>query len=144
MEYTGLFRLYPKKNTSKDGFVSEGIDVIKNSIVTLIKTPKGSRIYDPDLGTNLMMLIHELNIEKIQYIAKSEITHVIEKYEPRAEILNVKVDVLGELKQELKISLYVYMKEYNMKDVIEFNIKSDNDWVNQGIDKEPLKTQGLV
>jgi phage baseplate assembly protein W len=144
MEYTGLFRLYPKKSSSKDGFMSEGPDVIKNSIITLIKTRKGSRIYDPDLGTNLMRLIHELNIERIQHIAKAEITHVIEKYEPRAQILDVKVEVLGEQKQELKISLLIYMKEYNLKEVLEFKMKSDNNWINQAPDDNPLKTKGLI
>jgi phage baseplate assembly protein W len=138
MEYVGLFKLYPKKGESRDGFVSEGPDVIKNSIITLIKTRKGSRIYDPDLGTNLMRLIHELNVERIQNIARNEITHVINKYEPRAQILDINIEVLGHQKQELKISLYIFMKEYNMKDVIQFNMKSDNAWLSEKPDDNPL------
>jgi len=129
MGYTGLFKLYPKPGTSEDGFVSYDKDVIKQSIMTLIKTPKGSRIYDPLLGTDLHRLIHDLNLKSIQNVAKAEILNVIEKYEPRVDLLNVGVYVEGETDQILVIFLHFRYKEYNDEEILELRMASEQQWI---------------
>ena len=128
--YTGLFRFTPKRGDSVDGFVSHDKDVIKQSIITLIKTPKGSRIYDPNLGTNLHRLIHEQNIKRIRNIAINEIEDVISKYEPRVEVISIDAVVSGEVKQEVIILVAVKYLEFNTTEILEIKFESDTQWIN--------------
>lgn len=139
-KYSGLFRLFPIKGKSEDGFVTHDKDVIRNSLIVLIKTQKGSRVYDPDYGTNLHMLIHELNIQRIRNIAQTEIKRVIEKYEKRAKLLNVDAAVRGDTRQQLVISLEVEYIEFGEKELLEIKMDSDTNWVNEeGVTPDPIQ-----
>lgn len=129
--YTGMFRLFPVASSSEDGFVVNDKDVIKESLLNIIKTNKGSRIYDPDYGTELYKLVHELNIQRIRNIATSEITRVIEKYEPRAELLSVNAYTGKEDKaSELVIVVSVRYVEYDETEELEIRLESEHNWIN--------------
>ena len=131
-KYTGMFRLYPIPNSSEDGFIINDKDVIKASLLNIINTHKGSRIYDPDYGTNLYKLVHELNIKRTRNIATTEIKEVIQKYEPRAEVLNVDVYTdTGDKASEVVIVVSVKYVEYNEVDELEIRLKSEFDWISK-------------
>ena len=100
--YTGLFRLFPIPGESDDGFISNDKDIVKRSILNILNTHKGSRVYDPDYGTNLYRLVHELNIQRTRNIAKNEVSEAIKKYEPRAQVLQVEA-FPGEGEQTTKL-----------------------------------------
>jgi len=129
MTYKGLFGFKFKPNSSEDGFVSYDKDVIKKSIITLIKTPKGGRIYEPDLGTNLNRLVFDLNLEKVKNVAKVEIEEVIKKYEPRVELLGIKTFVEGDLDDILIIFLNLKYKEFDDEEIMEIRLKKDKEWI---------------
>jgi len=139
--YTGIFRLYPIKNSSEDGFAINDKDVIKSSILNIINTHKGSRVYDPDYGTNIHKLIYELNIRRTRNIAKTEIKHVIEKYEPRAELLEVNAYAGKDDKaHEVTIVLLVKYVEYDETEEIEILLKSEADWISdEGEHIDPIE-----
>lgn len=128
--YTGLFKFSPKKNSSVDGFVSHDKDVIKKSIETIIKTHKGSRVYDPDFGTNLCRLIFEQNLERTRNIAKSEITEIITKYEPRALISNISIFPNSEKSDEAVLVLTIQYVEYGDEEIMQMVLKTDTAWEN--------------
>ena len=138
--YTGMFRLFPISNASEDGFVVNDKDVIKQSILNIINTHKGSRVYDPDFGTNIYKLVHELNIRRTRNIAKTEITAAIEKYEPRAEVLNVNAYAGKEEKShEIVVVVDVNYVEYNETEEIEIILISEHDWISEeGIAPNPV------
>lgn len=129
--YTGLFKLHPKKNSSIDGFVVHDKNVIKQSVLNLIKTHKGSRVYDPDYGTTLHTLIHEHNIARTRNIAKMEITNVVNKYEPRAKILNISVYPNPEVVDEVVLVLTLLYVEFGDEEIIEMKIEADTSWENE-------------
>jgi len=129
--YTGLFKLHPKKSSSIDGFVVHDKDVIKHSVLNLIKTHKGSRVYDPDYGTNLHTLIHEQNVARTRNIAKTEITNVVNKYEPRAKILNVSVYPNPDVVDEVVLVLTLLYVEFGDEEIIEMKIEADTSWENE-------------
>jgi phage baseplate assembly protein W len=126
--YTGLFKLHPKKNSSIDGFVVHDKEVIKKSVINIIKTHKGSRVYDPDYGTNLHRLIHEQNIARTRNIAKSEIQAAITKYEPRAEIISVSVFPNDEVVDEAILVLTLRYTEFGDEEIIEMKLEADTAW----------------
>ena len=127
--YTGLFKLHPTPGSSADGFVEHDKELIKKSVINIIKTHKGSRIYDPDYGTNLHRLIHELNIERIRNIAKNEIQHAITKYEPRAKITRIEAYPNGEMEQEVVIVMSLFYVEFNTEEILEIQLGGDAQWI---------------
>jgi phage baseplate assembly protein W len=127
--YTGLFKLSPTPGSSEDGFVVHDKEVIKRSIANLINTHKGSRVYDPEYGTNLHRLITEVNLERIRNVAKGEIQSAVEKYEPRGSISRIEAYVQGETNQEVLILMTLLYTEYNDSEIIEFKFASDAQWV---------------
>ena len=137
--YTGLFRLYPIHGQSEDGFVDYDKTIIKKSIMNLINTHKGSRIYDPDYGTNLHRLIHEFNIQRTRNIAKTEIQQIIEKYEPRARIQNVGAFAgEGENAHQVVILITVLYVEYGDTEELEIRLNTDRQWIDrEGVPVDP-------
>jgi phage baseplate assembly protein W len=129
--YTGMFKLHPKKGSSVDGFVDHDKEVIKKSVLNIIKTHKGSRVYDPDYGTNLHRLIHEQNIARTRNIAKTEITDAVTKYEPRAIILSVSVFPSEEVVDEVIAVVTLLYVEFGDEETIEMKIAADNSWENE-------------
>lgn len=127
--YTGLFKLAPTAGSSEDGFVVHDKEVIKHSILSLISTHKGSRVYDPEYGTNLYRLVHEVNLDRIRNVAKGEIESAIKKYEPRGTVSQIEAFVQGEIEQEVLILMTLSYTEYNDSEVIEFKFASDAQWV---------------
>ena len=126
--YTGLFRLHPKKNSSIDGFVVHDKEVIKQSVVNIIKTNKGSRVYDPDFGTNLHNLIHDQNIERTRNIAKMEIQDAVRKYEPRAEITQVSVFPNPNNVDEAVVVVTLRYVEFGDEEILEMKLVADTSW----------------
>ena len=129
--YTGLFKLHKKSGSSIDGFVVHDQDVIKQSIISLIKTHKGSRVYDPDYGTNLHRLVFEQNIARTRNIARTEVKHVITKYEPRAEIKELSVFPNDQNPNEVILVLTVIYIEFGIEDIIEITVQADTTWENE-------------
>lgn len=138
--YTGLFRLYPKSGQGADGFTSHDRELIKQSILNIIKTPKGSRVYDPDYGTNLHRLIHDLNNERTRNIAKNEIMYAVEKYEPRAKITRIEAYAQGELNSEVVVMMNVLYYEFNDTEILEYKFATDAMWTEKKeSDYDPLE-----
>jgi len=128
--YTGLFKLFPISGSSEDGFVVNDKDVIKQSLLKLINTHKGSRVYDPNFGTDLYKLVHEINIQRTRNIAKTEITEAVKKYEPRAEILSVECAAgKGENSSVVIISVKVKYVEYGDVEELKILLNSDSSWI---------------
>lgn len=128
--YTGLFKLHPKKGSSVDGFVVHDKEVIKTSVLNIIKTHKGSRVYDPDYGTNLHRLIHEQNVARTRNIAKMEIQEAVAKYEPRAEIIDVSVFPSQMNSDEVIAVLTLKYVEFGDEEIIEMKFEADTSWEN--------------
>jgi len=62
---------------------------VKTSIKSLIRTTKGERLFQPDVGTNLNSLLFEPMHQGTSELIKYEIENVISKYEPRVKLNNV-------------------------------------------------------
>ena len=143
--YVGLFRLFPIPNSSADGFVIHDIEVIKNSILTILHTHKGSRVYDPDFGTNLHKLIFELNIQRTRNIAKAEITNAIAKYEPRAEIISVDT-LIGKNENAHIVTILVKVKyiEYDIEEELQMRLVGEANWISEeGTFYDPIQEELL-
>ncbi len=64
---------------------------IKQSIVNLLLTNRGERLFNPDLGCGIVGLLFEPLDYGVASLLNSEITNVLSEYEPRINILSLNV-----------------------------------------------------
>lgn len=127
-----MFRLFPVAGASEDGFVENDIALIKKSVITIIHTHKGSRVYDPDFGTNLHLLIHEQNIKRTRNVAKTEIEAAIKKYEPRAEVVDITVYAGKDDKaNEAVVVLNLKYLEYGITEELKIILEGERAWMTE-------------
>jgi phage baseplate assembly protein W len=120
---------YPFQNSIKGFFVSlteTDQDAIKSDLMHLILTPKGSRFYMPEFGTNLIKFIFEPNDGLTETGIKEGITDAVKKYLPNLKIDNVVIDVLDikdmEYTATIRIHYTITDDVFTSSDFITINI----------------------
>ena len=69
----------------------EDLRLIKNDVLQLILTVPGERIYRPNFGTNLRLVIMEQMTTQTLFDLRTSIMNALEEYEPR--LVNVDVQL---------------------------------------------------
>ena len=87
--------------------VTEGV---KSNVLHVIFTPKGSKLRDPEFGTNLVNYIFSNDEESSLDGIKREITEQIMKYVPQVEFRNIEI-----YKEENNSNSIIVMIEYGVK-----------------------------
>lgn len=72
-----------------DALLASDLDAIKNSIKNIILTPRGSRPFNPEFGSNIISLLFELADTTTEVSIRDEIIKSIRKFEPRVKELSV-------------------------------------------------------
>lgn len=94
---------------------------IANALKNLILTNKYERPYEPLFGGNILSLLFENGTAFLEYSVKKQIQECIQNFEPRVEILEIKVDTTDD--NVLKISISFFIK--NEKEPVTLNISLD-------------------
>lgn len=63
-----------------------GTDVVKSALVVLLRTPKGSRVFRPTLGTKLQQMIFENQGPFLQSLLQREILAAINNFLPQVVV----------------------------------------------------------
>ncbi len=71
--------------------LKKDVDSVKQSIKNLIFTDKGERLMQPDIGCKIRSLLFDNYTPQTSITARQIISETVEKYEPRAEIINIKI-----------------------------------------------------
>lgn len=105
---------YPFTSENEEGVfmdlnknVTEGV---KSKVLHVIFTPRGSKLRDPDFGTNLVRFIFEPNDEESLDGIRTEISSQIMKYVPQVEFRNIEI-----YKEETDDNSVVVLIEYGVK-----------------------------
>lgn len=80
-----------KGRNGRDVRISPDEKAIKNSLVNLFNTRPGQRILIPDYGTNLLGMLFESVSEAKGQILGNHILQAIERWEPRVQVIKIKV-----------------------------------------------------
>lgn len=64
---------------------------IKQSIVNLLLTVRGERLFNPDLGSSISSLLFELVDYGTASLIRAEIDSTLKTYEPRINVLEIEV-----------------------------------------------------
>ena len=99
-------------------------DAIKSDLLHLILTTKGSRLYLPEFGTNLLKMIFQPNDGITHAQIKDEIDSVIKKYLPNLKIdeININQDTNNEHLATVEIHYTVTDDVFQQRDTVIINI----------------------
>lgn len=116
-----LSNLYPHP-ISKDivKFVNE--NAVVRSIRNLLLTDRFERLYQPNIGTDIRKMLFEPISSATAQSISMFVLETIDKYEPRAKLLSIKVDPDDENNRYI-VSLVVMI--INKQDPVSFNITLD-------------------
>lgn len=70
--------------------MTEEIERINQSLLMLLETPKGSRLFVPDYGTNLRLYRFEPNDDILVEELKQSLIIDVQKWEPRLNIADIR------------------------------------------------------
>jgi phage baseplate assembly protein W len=86
------------------------MDAIKQSVKTIVLTPLGSRLFEPDFGCGVKQYLFEFLDEATLNNIKAVITNAITKYEPRVKVDSVDVKAFPET-NEMSIDITYLISE---------------------------------
>lgn len=88
---------------------------IKNSIRNLILTNFFERPFQPLVGADLLGILFEPATVFTRNVIKDKVTKVVNRYEPRVEILNIEITDMRDSNAYM-ISISYRIKEFNITD----------------------------
>jgi phage baseplate assembly protein W len=89
--FTDLNLMFAPHPYSKDILTRKNVDAVKASIQNLILTKNYERPFHPEIGSQVSALMFENFIPSTIVAIERSIRNTIEKFEPRANILNVQI-----------------------------------------------------
>lgn len=89
------FDLLFQKKPNGDIYKKEDAAAVKQSVKTVLMTNLVEKPFNPNFGANLNALLFQLDTEVDVDLFQEVIVNALETYEPRARVLDVKVNVSG-------------------------------------------------
>ena len=105
------------KRPSGDLYKKRDAAAVKQSIKNLLLTDFYEKPFQPFFGANLRAMLFELADDDTEDEVEENIRTAINKYEPRAEILTISVNVLPD-QNDMRVS--VYFKIINTQETVTF------------------------
>ena len=105
------------------------IEAVKQNIRSILKTEKGERLMQPNLGISLRALLFNPVDEGTNILIQEEITGVMAKYFPFVNITDIEVnndgeDAIGKTLVQVKIS-FMINNNPNLLDTIEVEFEGE-------------------
>lgn len=95
---------------------------IKQSIRTIVHTSKGSRIFEPDFGCNVNYYLFEQMSTSTGLSLGKDLQANIIRFEPRVELLNIRV-IVGEEDQSYSVDITYRVLETQKVDRISVSLQ---------------------
>lgn len=95
---------------------------VNRSIRNLLRTNRGERLYQPDIGSDLQQLLFEPMIASTGDLIRKFVQNTITNYEPRAKVLNVEVKAYEESNA---YSVTIYYMLINRQDPVQLTVTLD-------------------
>jgi phage baseplate assembly protein W len=91
-EYVDLDFVFKSNPNTGDLGIKQQINAVKQSILHILHTNHGEKVFEPLFGANLIQFLFENNGLITSIAIADSIKEAIINYEPRVEVLNVKVN----------------------------------------------------
>lgn len=117
--YTDFPRQFFKNPFNNDLSLINNENSIKASLINLLLTAPGERLYQPSLGMGIRKFLFEPISPQTSFVMREKIVETIRNYEPRIEDLSVKV-IANENQNSYDIT--VVFRIINIEQNFEFEI----------------------
>jgi phage baseplate assembly protein W len=107
--YSDIDFTFTKKPVTNDVALSYDAQAVIRSIRNLLSIRHYERLWNPDLGSNIQTALFEPINTQTSSLIETEIKELINFYEPRAKLSNVKVEAIPD-KNAYKASISFYME----------------------------------
>jgi phage baseplate assembly protein W len=99
--------LYFPLRPGSDGKLSflGGAEKIRQSILLILSTAPGERVMLPEYGCGIHELLFEANTAALRASVQSQVQEALTRWEPRIDVLNVRVEPGGEFANQLLIRI---------------------------------------
>ena len=98
---------------NKDGYFATTkttIESVKNNIRLLLKTQKGERIFQPNLGMNIRRFLFEQITEDTQVQIENDIVDTFATWLPFVELREIDIDTSNQDKNQINIKIVFNIK----------------------------------
>jgi phage baseplate assembly protein W len=102
--------------------IKEELDLIRDSVITILMTKKGQRFFVPDFGSDLWRIIFEPNDVVTRSLAKQYITSALRIWEPR--VIVRRLDIVSD---EHTITIYLDLLVRRIKDMLSMQLDVSRD-----------------
>lgn len=109
--YSDFYKDLRTSPISKDLALLKDEDSVKRAIRNLILTDPGERLMQPNLGAGIRELLFENMTPGTLKLIEERVVDTIEIYEPRAELIDIAVEQLGEQQVNITVLFYVTNEE---------------------------------
>ena len=106
--YTGIG--LPDRDNNYDLSIKGDLDLIRDSVVQILLTKPGQRLFCPDFGSILWSRIFEPNDSGTIQLVKQDIATALRTWEPRVTIVTVDVSIF---ENEMRVFLKLQIKRLN-------------------------------
>ncbi|NSX55755.1 type VI secretion system baseplate subunit TssE [Parasulfitobacter algicola] len=114
--------LLPKLSVGANGTLqmTEGFDVIRQSLMTLLSTRPGERVMRPTYGCDLEALAFAGHGSTTEMLASLMIRRAIERFEPRVEVIQVEAQSDADTASQLLIRIDYKVRHQQQQDHLAF------------------------
>lgn len=105
---------FPLQLSSGKHVISEGIDLIKDSIKIILSWPLYTREYVDDFGSRIFEILEEPNDDILISLIKKFTIDALEKWEKRIELISV--NIYRPTNEKVTIDLVYRIKELDIED----------------------------
>src|SRR3954467_9274954 len=104
---------YPVTASADGPRWASGADKIRQSIWLILSTAKGERLMLPDFGCGVHDLVFAANTAALRGLVATEVREALTRWEPRADVLDVRVETPDDARNRVIISIACRIRENN-------------------------------
>lgn len=117
-QYTDVDLTLEPKPVTGDVYTKHDAAAVKQAVKTILLTGNLERPFSPDFGAGLYDMLFELIESNNRDLINDRIESAIRRFEPRAEIFNIKID---QIEDDNRINVEVTFRIKNTQELITFN-----------------------
>jgi phage baseplate assembly protein W len=92
-------------------------EALTGSIINIIRTRRGERVFNPDFGSNIYSSLFEPMSSATRIMLEAQIENALEQHEPRITLQYVKITAEEEMNRYNVIIAYVPVSSGNMVEI---------------------------
>lgn len=108
----------------------EGVEAVRQSILNILNTPKGTRFFMPEFGSNLHKILFEPMNQTTELMLMNEIYVALKRWEPRVNLIYNRCKVIADYTSlEYSVTLCFSIKGFGENSIEYLDTKFDARYV---------------